>query len=226
MKILFKYKQQLFYKKLIKKNDLCFDIGANVGKKSKLFLSIKAKVIAFEPQTKCLEFLNKINNTRFAYYPFGVGDKNETKQLHLANHLEVATFSNKMIDFYTTENLKWKDKEEVIIKKIDTLINEFGVPDFCKIDTEGFELEILSNLSYKIPIIEFEFNEAFIDETLSCLDLITNLGNYEFNFILNENPKFINKKWNAMKEIKKQISNLPTKHLHGNLFAKLNQYKS
>ena len=212
----------LKYKQLIKKNDLCFDIGANIGKKSNLFLSLKAKVIAFEPQTKCFEFLNKINNANFTYYPFGVGGKNETKQLHLANHLEVATFSNKMIDFYTTESLKWKDNEEVIIKKLDSLIEEFGVPDFCKIDTEGFELEILSNLSYKIPILEFEFNEAFIDETLSCLDSIHNLGNYKFNYILNENPKFLNKKWKPIIEIKEQISNLHTKHLHGNLFAKLN----
>ena len=30
-------KSKKFYKYLINKNDLCFDIGANIGKKSKLF---------------------------------------------------------------------------------------------------------------------------------------------------------------------------------------------
>jgi FkbM family methyltransferase len=215
------YKQKIFYKKLIKKNDLCFDIGANIGKKSKLFLSLKAKVIAFEPQTKCFDFLNKIKDSNFKFYAYAVGDKNETKQLHLANHIEVATLSHKMIDFYTTENLKWKNKEEVIVKKLDTLVGEFGLPHFCKIDTEGFELDILSNLSFPIKLIEFEFNEAFINETILALDAINNLGNYKFNYILNEHPKFINTQWSSIIEIKKQIVTLKKDKLHGNLFAKL-----
>lgn len=219
--LFFKYKQQLFYREIIKKGDLCFDIGANVGKKSKLFLALGAKVIAFEPQTDCFLSLDKIKSKNFSYYPFGVGSKNETKQLQLANHIEVATFSKKMIDFYTTNHLKWKNEEQVIVKKLDTLIDKFGLPNFCKIDTEGFELEIFSKLSHKIPILEFEFNEAFIDETLMCLDTINALGNYKYNFILNENPKFINKKWSTVLEIKEQITNLPKHRLHGNLFAKL-----
>lgn len=210
-----------FYKKIIKKGNLCFDIGANIGGKSKLFLSLNASVIAFEPQSKCVPFLNQIKNSRFKFYPFGVGSKNEKKLLNLANHIEVATFSNKMIDFYTSENLQWKNNEEAIVKKLDTLIDEFGLPNFCKIDTEGFELEILANLTYKIPIIEFEFNEGFIKETLLSLDALDNLGNYEFNFMLNEHPKFINKNWSAISVIKKQINELHKKKLHGNLFAKL-----
>jgi hypothetical protein len=103
------------------------------------------------------------------------------------------------------------------------LIAKFGVPDFCKIDTEGFEFEILTNLNYEIPVIEFEFNEAFINETLLTLDAIHNLGRYEFNFILNEYPTFINKKWSTIIDIKKQIERLPKSRLHGNLFAKLIQ---
>ncbi len=226
MRLLFKYKQKLFYKKLIHKNDLCFDIGANIGKKSKLYLALKAKVIAFEPQSECFSFLRKIKNPNFKFYPYGVGSKNETKLLNLANHIEVATFSGKMIDFYTTENLRWKNQEEVIVKKLDTLIDKFGMPNFCKIDTEGFELEILSNLSHKIPIIEFEFNEAFIKETLLTIDTIDHLGNYKFNFILNEHPKFINKNWSSAEAINKQISRLDKYRLHGNLFAKLTEHQN
>jgi FkbM family methyltransferase len=219
--LLLKYKQHIFYKKLIKKDDLCFDIGANIGKKSRLFLALNAKVIAFEPQTECFKFLNKINSRNFSYHTFGVGSKNETRKLQLANHLEVATFSNKMIDFYTTDSLQWEKQEEVVVKKLDTLIKEFGIPNFCKIDTEGFELDILTNLSYAIPIIEFEFNEAFITETIACLEAIDRLGDYQFNFTLNENPKLINRSWSSILVIKNQINYLPKNRLHGNLFAKL-----
>lgn len=215
-----------FYKKLIKEGNLCFDIGANLGTKSKLYLALKAKVIAFEPQSECFSFLRQIKNPNFKFYPYGIGSKNETKFLNLANHIEVATFSDKMIDFYTTETLRWKNKEEVVVKKLDTLIDEFGIPNFCKIDTEGFELEILSNLSHKIPLIEFEFNEAFMKETLLTIDAIDHLGSYKFNFILNEHPKFINKNWSSVEAIKKQINKLNKNRLHGNLFAKLIDYQN
>lgn len=225
MKVLIKkifnklFNQKKFYKNLIKKNDLCFDIGANIGIKSKIFLGLNAKVIAFEPQSKCFKSLEQINNSRFQFHPYGVGSKNQTKQLHLANHIEVATFSNKMIDFYTTENLKWENNEEVIVKKLDTLIEKFGIPDFCKIDAEGYEFEILSELSYTIPMIEFEFNEAFINETIKIITIL-NKENTLFNYNLNEKPKFELKNWVDAHLMIKIIHNLPHNKLHGNIFVK------
>lgn len=212
-------KSKKFYKYLINKNDLCFDIGANIGKKSKLFLSLNAKVIAFEPQTKCFKYLDKINHPNFEYYPFGVGSKNEQKQLHLANHIEVATFSNKMIDFYTTKSIKWNNKEEVQVKKLDTLIKEFGLPDFCKIDTEGYELDILLNLNHKIKMIEFEFNEAFIEDTLKIISILDK-KNTVFNCTLNEKPRFKLENWVKANKMIKYINSLDKEKLHGNIFVK------
>ena len=48
-----------FYSPFIKKNDLCFDIGANVGRKTDIFLKLGARVIAVEPQPECIHFLQK-----------------------------------------------------------------------------------------------------------------------------------------------------------------------
>ena len=208
-----------FYAQLINKNDLCFDIGANIGQKSRLFLSLNAKVVAFEPQTKCFKYLDKINHPNFEFYPLGVGGKNQKKQLHLANHIEVATFSNKMIDFYTTNSLNWNNIEEAQVKKLDTLIKEFGLPNFCKIDTEGYELDIISNLSYTIPIIEFEFNEAFIEDTLKIISILDK-KNTAYNYILNENPKFILENWVEADKMRLIINEMPKEKLHGNIFVK------
>ena len=52
-------KRYNFYSELIKKNDLCFDIGANYGNRSEVFLKLGAKVVAFEPQPKPLKFLKR-----------------------------------------------------------------------------------------------------------------------------------------------------------------------
>ena len=47
-----------FYEQFIKKNDLIFDVGANVGSKSKLFLNLGGKVVGFEPQNELCNYLN------------------------------------------------------------------------------------------------------------------------------------------------------------------------
>ena len=46
-----------FYQQFIKPNDLVFDVGANMGNRTKLFLKLGAKVIAFEPQKICSDYL-------------------------------------------------------------------------------------------------------------------------------------------------------------------------
>ena len=45
-----------FYQNFINKNDLVFDIGANKGNKSNVFLKIGARVIALEPDKKTLKY--------------------------------------------------------------------------------------------------------------------------------------------------------------------------
>ncbi len=213
------YRQKKFYSRLIKKNDLCFDIGANKGSKSKSFLSLGARVIAFEPQSNCLKYLSKIKNKRFSYSPVAVGPKDEMKNLNIANHIEVATFSRDFIDYFKNDTLKWNDVEKVKVKKLDTLIKIYGIPDFCKLDVEGYELDILSHLSFKIPMIEFEFTGGFITNTIKIIELL-NQQNTSYNFNLNENPKFALNQWVNAKNMIKIINKLPVNRLHGNIFVK------
>ncbi|MCK0178938.1 FkbM family methyltransferase [Flavobacteriaceae bacterium S0862] len=218
------YKNLLFYRKLIRKNDLCFDIGANLGVKSKLYLSLGAKVIAFEPQTNCQEELLKIKRkyAGFEVNKIAIGSKNTVLDLAIGNHIEIATLSNKFRSYFTTKNTFWDRKENTKVVTLDSQIETYGIPKFCKIDTEGYEYQILKNLTYKIPIIEFEFTGGFIEETLLSLSKISALGAYSFNYILNEQPRFKNKLWLSYKEITLEIKSLNVINLHGNIFAKLN----
>jgi FkbM family methyltransferase len=222
-RLLRKYSNRKFYSKLIKKNDLCFDIGANIGTKSELFLSIGANVIAFEPQSSCLQYLENLKTkySNFRFFQFGVGSKNEEKELQIATHIEVASFSKKFISFYTNQDIKWNEKEIVHVKTLNSLIEEFEIPKYCKIDTEGYELKILSSLSYKIPNIEFEFTESHFDETLKIIDLL-DTNNTSFNYILNENLKFKLKKWVSGNELIEELKTLSKNKLHGNIFVKTN----
>ena len=200
---------------------MCFDIGANVGTKSQLFLSLGAKVIAFEPQSACLPKLKalKMKHPNFDYFPYGIGPKNEAKELRLATHSEVASFSEDFIQFYTTDETRWDEKELVTVKTIDSVISIFGLPNYCKIDTEGYELDIVSSLHYKIPMIEFEFTEGLFEDTLKIIDILDS-SETTFNFILNENLKFRMKRGVSATVLKEKIKALPKNRLHGNIFVK------
>ena len=51
--------QLKFYNQFINKSSLVFDVGANIGDRSKLFLLLDSVVYAFEAQESCLKKLNK-----------------------------------------------------------------------------------------------------------------------------------------------------------------------
>ena len=216
------YKTKQFYSKIISKNDLCFDIGANRGRKSKILLSLGAKVIAFEPQSSCHKYLNEIKNKRFSYYPLAVGEKREFLDLHLSNHSEVATLSSAFVKYYHSDTIYWDKTERVEVCTLNDLINIHGIPNYCKVDVEGHELSVFSTLKYPIPLIEFEFTGGFIADTLSIIDLLAINNSVRFNFIRNENPSFILEEWIDGPELKKIISSLSIPNLHGNIFVKSN----
>ncbi|WP_284653712.1 FkbM family methyltransferase [Flavobacterium terrisoli] len=219
--LLTQYKNKKFYAQFIGKGDLCFDIGANIGVKSKLFLSLGANVIAFEPQTACRKSLEKLKKeySLFDYYPIAVGAENEEKELFLANHTEVATLSQAFINYFSGEEIQWNAKETVTVKKLEYLIDTFGLPNYCKIDVEGYEFDILSHLKSKIPIVEFEFTGGFITETMKIISLLDH-DNARFNYILNEHLKLQLKDWCTGEEMKNIIQRLPIERLHGNIFVK------
>src|SRR5262245_14614026 len=53
--------ERALYRPFIHPGDLCFDIGANYGFKTEVFLSLGARVVAFEPQPDCCQELKARN---------------------------------------------------------------------------------------------------------------------------------------------------------------------
>ena len=219
----FKIKKGIhFYKSLIKENSLCFDIGANMGFKSSILLNLKHKVVAFEPQNKCYNALLKIKQKHpdFKVSNVAIGAENTELNLFIGNHIEIATLSQKFKSYFTTKDIFWDQKERVKVVTLNSQIETYGMPEFCKIDAEGYEYEILKNLMYRVPIVEF--TGGFIEETLLCINKFENLGGYFFNYMLNENPKLKLTKWVSAEEMSTEIKSMNIENLHGNIFAKLN----
>lgn len=178
-----------FYRYFIKPGDICFDIGANIGERTRIALQLGAKVICVEPQKECCEVLRSKYgaNPNVIILQIGLASKPGTMRLSIcesANTLSTFSENWKVGRFNSYE---WKAGYEVQMKTLDELIDEFGIPDFCKIDVEGFELEVLRGLSKPVRYISFEFTREFMRDARMCVAHIEAIGKAEFNFALGDN---------------------------------------
>ncbi|MBC8046405.1 MAG: FkbM family methyltransferase, partial [Fimbriimonadaceae bacterium] len=125
-----------FHKSFIKPGDLVFDIGANIGKRSEIYLKLGAKAIAVEPQSFCMPFLHRLQKKykNLIIVQKAVGNENAEKELIISNESEVSTFLEEFIQQYSYHKfLKWDEKEIVEVITLNDLIAEFGIPKYCKI---------------------------------------------------------------------------------------------
>ena len=76
---------------LVKEGDICFDIGANIGKYSELLIhETNSQIIAFEPLPKAfdeLQVMEKKFFSRFKAYNFAIGDKNCNLDLNFGSEI-------------------------------------------------------------------------------------------------------------------------------------------
>lgn len=76
----------------------------------------------------------------------------------------------------------WNKTKKVPVTTLNQLINTFGMPKFCKIDVEGFELEVLKGLTHPIKYISFEFHRILHVNLANCINYIESLGSVVFNY--------------------------------------------
>lgn len=190
--LFYQFKSPGFYKQFIGKNKLFFDIGAHIGAKTKIFSSLGVKVVAVEPQSECVAKLKKkfISNQNIIIVKKGVTEEKGILKMNICSE---ATTISTLSDKWRRErfkNFKFDKYEFIKVVTLEDLIQEYGIPDFCKIDVEGYEFEVISGLKTKIPCLSFEFVSEFFDETKKCLGKLDFLGFKFFNYTDGENPRF------------------------------------
>ncbi len=180
-----------FYSQIVKNGDLVYDVGANVGNRVNVFLAIGAKVVAVEPQKNCIETLHQKFGNQIKVVGMGLGATETEKDLYIADYSTISSMAEDWIESVKQSRFKqhnWEKKEKVRITTLDKLIAEFGLPQFCKIDVEGYEVEVLKGLHQPIPFISFEYTvPEQTGKLIECLELCRNLSSqYVFNYSVGE----------------------------------------
>jgi FkbM family methyltransferase len=186
-----------FYAELIRPGDLVFDVGANVGNRTKVFLRLGARVVAFEPLSSCARMLRRAlaDNSSFTLVQKAVGEKPGTAEIRIGGARVLATLSEEWIRAAVESGRfgdeQWRQaREQVAVTTLNAAIGEFGEPAFTKIDVEGFEPQVLAGLSQPIRSGSLEFNPELLTGMLGCLDRLAALGAYQFQFSSGETMRF------------------------------------
>ncbi len=214
-----------FYGQFIKDGDLCFDVGCHTGNRSHAWLALNAKVVAFEPQPYFIKHLKKrfVTANDFKLVAKGVGSEVSTMNLMISSlYPTVSTFSDKWKGLVLSKLPGEVYDEEITVEvtTLDEIIKKEGVPDFCKIDVEGHELEVLNGLGTPITCLSFEFYSEHKEIAFSCLKKLQQLGHYEFNWSIGESLKMQSESWLTDNELQHHITSFK-KTNSGDIYARI-----
>lgn len=217
-----------FYAQFVRRSDLCFDLGAHVGDRVRAFSRLGARVVAVEPDPWCAALLDQWygGHPEITLLEMAVGAEPGTRLLHISQrNPTLSTLSADWIrDIQRSlqfQGIEWDAAVEVTVTTLDDLISEYGLPRFCKIDVEGYELEVLAGLSHPIPALSFEYNPAVPDIAADCIARLSALGAYEFNWTVREIPRFRSRAWLEPDAMGDMLRALPLEARTGDVYARL-----
>ena len=217
-----------FYSQFVQPNSLTFDIGAHLGDRLDAWRGLQSKVIALDPQPLCYNYLKRNfgNDSEVVILPHAVGESIGRMKMHISSHYPtVSTLASQdwrnALNNASNAEVTWDKEVEVEVTTLDFLIEKYGMPDFCKIDVEGFEVNVLEGLSKPIPTLSFEFLSTMPKGRKRCFELLSELGNYKYNWAIEEKRDLVFKESVEASELLKSIDKFGTHAFSGDIYAKL-----
>jgi FkbM family methyltransferase len=196
-----------FYKQFIQPGNLVFDVGANVGNRIDAFLALEAKVVAVEPQPACITILEQKFAESIHIEKLGLGSQPGQLEMQIANDSTISTFSNQFIEATKKgrfSSYNWNQTITVPITTLEHLIQQYGIPQFCKIDVEGFELPVLEGLQSAIPFLSFEYCvPEMLEQALACTERLHQIAPAGmFNYSVAETMQLAEHHWMNYQQFK------------------------
>lgn len=178
-----------FSKEYIKKDDVVWDIGANIGLFTfcATYLSGKnGNIVALEPDAWLVQLLRKsvslqpTSSAPVQIIVSAVAQSLEIRDFNIASRSRSANFLKGYGSSKATGGVA--EKQKVVTVTLDWLAERLPIPNVIKIDVEGAELEVLRGglnfLKEKHPII---LCEVFSANSKEVADLLIEIGYKIYN---------------------------------------------
>jgi FkbM family methyltransferase len=177
---------------------LIFDVGANHGSKTDVFLKLGARVVAVEPdQTNQQILKEKFLKYRLSRKPVvivgkALSDKDAVETMWIDEPGSAKnTLSRKWVETLQVDDKRFGHRHDfgqrvtVETTTLDQLIAQHGLPFFIKIDVEGHEPSVLRGLHRAVPYVSFEVNlPEFVSEGQECVGSLGCLAAQgKFNYV-------------------------------------------
>lgn len=193
-------KRVAFYRNLVQPGQLVFDVGANVGNRVRAFLELGAKVVAVEPQPSCIAILENAFGDSITLEKTGLSSAEGSAEMRIATDSTISSLSDDFIRRTKEKRFsqyEWNKSITIPLSTLDRLIERHGPPQFCKIDVEGFEPEVLKGLHQPLPCLSLEYCvPEMTDQLLECIDLLHGLSaEYRFNYSREESMVWAMETW-------------------------------
>ncbi len=217
-----------FYRQFMRPGDLCFDIGAHVGGRVRIWTGLGARVVAVEPQPRLMQLLRRWYGAspQVTLVEEAVGATPGIQQIFISERTPtVSTLSTEwMADVRRAESfagVQWESATGVAVTTLDDLIARYGEPVFCKIDVEGYELEALLGLSRPLQAVSVEYVPAARHIAVECIRRLDALGAYAYNWTKGEQHRWRSPGWLSADDMLQRLASLPVGADSGDIYARL-----